>query len=44
MEMKVLFLTNIPVPYRIDFFNEFGKFVDLTVVFDRRNADDREDS
>ena len=29
MEMKVLFLTNIPVPYRIDFFNEFkGYFLD----------------
>ena len=39
--MKILFLTNIPVPYRIDFFNELGKTVDLTVVFDRKLADDR---
>ncbi len=32
--MKVLFLTNIPVPYRIDFYNELGKYCDLTVVFE----------
>ena len=30
---KILFLTNIPSPYRVDFFNEFGKSCDLTVVF-----------
>lgn len=40
--MKVLFLTNIPVPYRIDFFNELGKKIDLTVVFDRKTATDRD--
>lgn len=31
--MKVLFMTNIPSPYRVDFFNEWGKFCELTVVF-----------
>lgn len=40
--MKVLFITNIPSPYRVDFFNEFGKLVDLTVVYERHNASDRE--
>lgn len=40
--MKVLFLTNIPSPYRVDFFNEFGKKVDLTVIFDGRKATDRD--
>ncbi len=30
---KVLFITNVEVPYRMDFFNEFGKTVDLTVLF-----------
>lgn len=36
--MKVLFLTNVPAPYRVDFFNEIGKSVDLTVLFERDNA------
>ncbi|WP_054942739.1 glycosyltransferase family 4 protein [Paenibacillus ihuae] len=31
--MKILYFQNIPVPYRVDFFNELGKYVDLTVVF-----------
>jgi len=40
--MRVLFLTNIPTPYRVDFFNDLGKYCDLTVLFERKNADDRE--
>lgn len=39
--MKVLFLTNIPSPYRVDFFNEFGKRCELTVTFEGRYAADR---
>lgn len=39
--MKVLFVTNIPVPYRIDFYNELGKKVDLTVVFEAKGAADQ---
>lgn len=40
--MKVLFLTNIPSPYRVDFFNELGKYCDLTVVFEGEYATDRD--
>ncbi|MFQ8704524.1 MAG: glycosyltransferase family 4 protein [Thomasclavelia sp.] len=40
--MKVLFLTNIPSPYRVDFFNELGKYCDLTVLFEKNKADNRE--
>ncbi|MBE3128421.1 MAG: hypothetical protein IMZ60_01950, partial [Actinobacteria bacterium] len=40
--LKVLFITNIPSPYRVDFFNELGKICDLTVLFERQNASDRE--
>lgn len=36
--MKVLFITNIPAPYRIDFYNELGKSVDLTVIFEAKGA------
>uniref|UniRef100_UPI00255B3CC5 hypothetical protein n=1 Tax=Thomasclavelia cocleata TaxID=69824 RepID=UPI00255B3CC5 len=39
--MKVLWLTNIPSPYRVDFFNELGKYCELTVLFERKKADDR---
>lgn len=35
---RVLFLCNIPAPYRIDFFNELGKCCALTVVFEARRA------
>lgn len=40
--MKVLFLTNIPSPYRVDFFNQFGKMCNLTVVFEGSNATNRD--
>ena len=41
---KILYMTNLPVPYKIDFFNELGRNMNLTVVFERRTASDREDS
>lgn len=40
--MKVLFCTNLPSPYRVDFFNELGKMCDLTVCYERRCASDRD--
>ena len=33
---KVLYITNYPSPYRVDFFNLLGKAVDLTVSFTSR--------
>lgn len=39
---KVLFMTNIPVPYRVAFFNELGKNTNLTVVYERKSAKTRE--
>lgn len=41
--MRVLFSTNVPSPYRVDFFNELGKYCDLTVCFERKSASDRDD-
>ncbi|MFJ5768869.1 glycosyltransferase family 4 protein [Psychrobacillus sp. NPDC093180] len=38
--MKVLIISNIPSPYRIDFFNELGKAVDLTVIFEAKLANE----
>ena len=37
--MKVLFISNIPSPYRVDFFQELGKYVELTVIFEAKRAD-----
>lgn len=42
--MKVLWLTNIPSPYRIKFFNELGKQCDLTVLFEVRSSLERDNS
>jgi glycosyltransferase involved in cell wall biosynthesis len=42
--MRVLWLTNIPSPYRVEFFNELGKHCELTVLFEKGAADDRDDS
>jgi glycosyltransferase involved in cell wall biosynthesis len=40
--VKVLFLTNIPSPYRVDFFNELGKLSQLTVLYEAGYAKDRD--
>lgn len=32
--MKILFVTNYPSPYRVEFFNQLGNLVDLTVLFE----------
>ncbi len=36
--MRVLFYTNIPTPYRLDFFNLLGQSFDLTVVFTQHRS------
>jgi len=36
---KVLFLTNYPSPYRVQFFDELGKSMDVTVLFSERKED-----
>lgn len=41
---KILFITNIPSPYRVDFFNELGKSCDLTVLFEKAASDERDKS
>lgn len=39
--MKVLFITNIPSPYRVAFFEELGKHCDLAVWFEARSESNR---
>ena len=42
--MKLLFITNVPSPYRVDFFNELGKLCELTVLFEKATYSERDDS
>nr|WP_309098433.1 glycosyltransferase family 4 protein [Fredinandcohnia onubensis] len=42
--MKILWLTNIPSPYRVNFFNELGKYCDLTVLFEKGESSERDKS
>lgn len=39
---KVIWTSLIPSPYRVDFFNELGRFIDLTVVFLKDNDKNRD--
>jgi hypothetical protein len=39
--MKVLIVFNHPAPYKVRFFNELGKELDLHVIFERHKASDR---
>lgn len=40
-KLKILFLTNIPSPYRVLFFNELGKMCDLTVLYQKSESTER---
>lgn len=39
--MRVLFLSYLPSPYRVEFFSELAKYCELTVVFERKSANHR---
>lgn len=40
--MNILFLTNVPSPYRVQFFNELAKKCNLTVLYQRSNSSERD--
>lgn len=39
---KVLYLSNIEVPYKVRFFNELSKHCDLTVLYERSSSSNRD--
>lgn len=41
MSEKILYLTNIEVPYRVHFFNELARCCDLTVMYERKDSGSR---
>ena len=42
--MRIAFITNVPSPYRVDFFNELGKYCELTVFFEKKSSDELDES
>lgn len=40
--VKVLYVTNLPAPYRIDFLTLLAQRVDLTVLYERKSAQNRD--
>lgn len=40
---NIVFSTNLPSPYRVDFFNELGKYCNLTVLYERKNSAERDE-
>lgn len=41
---RVLYVTNITAPYRLEFFNQLSKKVKLTVVFEKRKSKNRNET
>jgi len=42
--MRLMWITNIPSPYRVEFFNELGKSCELTVLFEKAYSAERDNS
>ena len=42
INMKILFLTNVPSPYRVEFFNQLGEKSDLTVLYQKKRSSERD--
>lgn len=42
--LNILYITTIPSPYRVAFFNELGKRCQLTVLFEKKRSDERDKS
>lgn len=42
--MKVLYMVNVPAPYMVSYFNELGKYCDLTVIFEKATSEERDKS
>ena len=40
--MKILYILNIPSPYRVAYLEELGKHCDLTVLFEKAASDERD--
>ena len=41
---KILYLVNVPAPYMVNYFNELGKYCELTVIFEKATSTERDKS
>lgn len=41
--MNILYFTNIPSPYKVDFLNELSKYTNITCIFNNNSKDDKRD-
>lgn len=41
---KILYMVNVPAPYMVNYFNELGKYCDLTVIFEKSSSTERDSS
>ena len=44
INLKVLFITNVPFPYTVDYLEELGKYCELVAVFERKSSSERDKS
>ena len=42
--MKILYMVNVPAPYMVNYFNELGRYCDLTVIFEKSTSTERDKS
>lgn len=42
--VKVLYMVNVPAPYMVNYFNELGKYCELTVLFEKATSTERDKS
>lgn len=43
-KLEILYITNIPSPYVVDYLNELGKLCKLTAIFERLDSSERDES
>lgn len=41
---KILYMVNVPAPYMVNYFNELGKYCNLTVIFEKATSTERDKS
>lgn len=44
MKKRVLFISNVPSPYSVEYLNELGKLINVTGVFERHTSSERDKS